>query len=197
MELTNMKNTHSFIFTILSAFIFAFSSCVLDPAEYQEIDFYVLNESSTNIKTRYKSISTSGQIYSSSPKKQVAANTNKFKEVASIAFDLYADVGDYKNQAIIFEIYQVDSERNETLIHKACGWPKAWKENPPENWTCCSDEYDKYGIAFVDYEQTGEIYFCFDNDDDGEFEKVKRTQYFITITDEDIQWKTETKISLK
>ncbi len=193
-----MKNTQTFIFSILlSAFIFAFSSCVLDPAEYQEIDFYVLNESSANIKTRYKSISTSGQIYSSSPKKQVSANANKFEEVAYIAFDLYADVGDYKNQAIIFEIYQTDLEGNETLIHKACGWPKSWQENPPENWTCCSKTYDKYGLGFIDYEQTGKTYFCFDNDDDGEFEKIKWLKYFITITDEEIQWETEKKFYLK
>lgn len=187
-----MKNTHTFIFTIfLSAFIFAFSSCISEPSEYQDIDFYVLNESSANIKTRYKSISTSGQIYSSSPKKQVVANTNKFEKVACIAFDLYADVGDYKNQAIIFEIYQIDSEGNETLIHKACGWSKSWKENPPENWTCCSDEYDKYGLGFIDYEQTDTTCFAF-NFDDGENLKIPSyINILITISASEVKWKIQ------
>lgn len=184
-----MKKNRLVIIIVL-IFSFFCTSCIpiicKFPKTLQQIDVYLVNNSSLTIRVEKKFVEANGNVNEKFSENDEISNNGGETIVACFGADIS---GTADSQSIIFKIYQVDSEGNETLIHKACGWPKSWKENPPENWTCCSDEYDKYGIAFVDYEQTGNYIYNFQLNENDEFKSEMYLKYLITVTeDNEINW---------
>ncbi len=199
------------LLTLLLALNFAFftfGACVLQylsggPYNYQgssiqTTDIYVLNESSSKIKLIKKIVNSSGNYlseYSYFPEQEFDLGEEAYFYKNNVDFYEFSfsdsddtDVAEIPKLANLYEIYQVDSEGNETLIHKACGWPKSWQENPPENWTCCSETYDKYGLGFIDYEQTEATCFAFNFDDAENLEIPTYINILITISDSEVKW---------
>ncbi len=183
-----MKKNRLVIIIVL-IFSFFCTSCIpiicKFPKTLQQIDVYLVNNSSLTIRVEKKFVEANGNVNEKFSENDEISNNGEETIVACFGADIS---GTADSQSIILKIYQIDSEGNETLIHKACGWPKSWQENPPENWTCCSETYDKYGLGFIDYEQTEATCFAFNFDDAENLEIPTYINILITISDSEVKW---------
>lgn len=186
-----MKKNQLFKAIIIFIFPFFYTSCkpiCTFPGEIsQRIDVYLVNNSSSTIRVEKKYIEANGNEEEKFSENFEISNNGEENIVACFGA---SGKNTLNPESIVLKIYQIDSEGNETLIHKACGWPKSWKENPPGNWTCCSDEYDKYGLGFVDYKQTENYFYNFQLSENDEFKSTMYLKYLITVSeDNEITWK--------
>ncbi len=64
----------------------------------------------------------------------------------------------------IIGMLTIKNEKGE-IIYRACGWPESWKTNPPEGWTIPKEDYDRYGIGYVDRTLNNNIDVYYINDE--------------------------------